>query len=296
MDFFSSRHGSVKIAYSKYLVENPRYKMLFLVGRAEFFKKYEFLFEILNNFGVSVYTMDHRGQGASGRLLDDPYKGHVEKFSHYVDDAEDFLESVVMEDGSATPVASLSHSMGGTVSLVLASRKKNIFDKIIFSSPMWGINLGGLSHKAASILSKVMVSLGKGESYLPGKKGNKVSPAFENNQLTHSLEKFERQKDMVEKEPNLAVGGPTYSWLFESLKTIDEIRKKKFDTGATHLLLQAEKDSIVDNKYQDKVIADLKSSQKYVVKGSWHEILYEDEIYFRPAVEKIFSFLERDNF
>jgi lysophospholipase len=292
MEFFTSRHGSVKIAYRRYAALETKFRMLFLTGRAEFFQKYEPLFEIFNNKGISVYAMDHRGQGASGRMLADPHKGHVEKFSHYVDDAQYYLENILMKENPHVPVIALSHSMGGAISLLLACRKKNVFDKIIFSSPMWGINLGGLSHKAAYILSKITVALGKGENYLPGRKGYWADRPFENNQLTHSIDNFKRQKEMVEKEPHLAIGGPTHLWLLESLKAIDELQKESLNTGSTHLILQAEKDTVVDNKYQDKLLSGLNNSEKFVVKGAWHEILYENKAYFNPALEKIFSFFE----
>jgi len=291
MEYFLSRRNSIKIAYKIYPAEKPLYKLLFLTGRAEFFQKYEPLFHLFNSKRITVFAMDHRGQGASERMLDDPHKGHVEKFSYYLDDAEDFLESILLVNSPCLPVISISHSMGGAVSLLLACRKKDVFEKMIFSSPMWGINLGGLSHKAGYILSKITVTLGKGENYLPGSKGYRADRPFENNQLTHSVDNFNRQKEMIEKEPHLAIGGPTHLWLLESLKTIDELQKESLNTGSTHLLLQAEQDSVVDNKYQDKLLAGLNNSEKFVVKGAWHEILYEDKAYFNPAIEKVFKFL-----
>lgn len=293
MEFFQSRHDLIKIAYNIYPVGNPFFKMVFLTGRAEFFQKYEPLFGIFNKNGISVYAMDHRGQGASGRMLEDPHKGHVEKFSYYVDDVSDFVDNIVLKENPEVPVILLSHSMGGTVSLLLAERKKGVFDRIIFSSPMWGINLGKLSHKLAYILAEITVAFGKGKDYLPGKKGYRTDRTFEDNMLTHSIDNFKRQAEMIKNDPSLALGGPTHLWLLESLKTIDDIQKREFDTGSKHLLLQAEKDNVVDNKYQDRVITKLKNSKKYVVKGAWHEILYEEEACFRPALEEILMFLER---
>jgi lysophospholipase len=292
MNFFESRHDLIKIAYKIYPVENPLYKIVFLTGRAEFFQKYEPLFKIFNEKRISVYAMDHRGQGASGRILDDPHKGHVVKFSHYVDDAYDFIENIVMSSSRSIPVISLSHSMGGAISLLVAERKKGVFEKVIFSSPMWGINLGFLGHKVALTIAGVALALGKGESYLPGKKGYWADRPFHNNQLTHSLGNFNRQKKMVEKEPHLAIGGPTYNWLYESLKTIDELHTKKIDTGSKYLLLQAEQDSVVDNRYQDKLATKLADLEKFVVKGSWHEIFYEEQSCFKQALKKILSFLD----
>ncbi len=295
MDFFSSRHSSVKIAYSKYPAENPRYNMLFLTGRAEFFKKYEFLFEILNNFGGSVYAMDHRGQGASGRMLGDPRKGYVEKFSYYVDDAEDFVHNIIQKDAPGKPLLSLSHSMGGAVSLLLADRHRKMFERMVFSSPMWGINLGFLSQNLAYIISRVTVLSGKGEDFLPGKGEYRPEYRFENNRLTQSFSNYRKQIEFLKENPSFFIGGPTYLWLHESLKAIRYIINSDIDIGCPSVLLQAGKDSVVDNKCQDKVLEKLRNCSKFVVEGSLHEILYEDDKYFQPALKRIEEFFCLEN-
>jgi lysophospholipase len=74
-----------------------------------------------------VYVIDHRGQGLSPRLLDDPHKGHVEGFADYVDDAAYFVEAVQADLGMLgadpeTPLYLTSNSMGGAIAIGLFQR------------------------------------------------------------------------------------------------------------------------------------------------------------------------------
>lgn len=66
-------------------------------GRSESYVKYP---EVLYDFfhlGFDVFIMDHRGQGLSRRMLDDPQKGHVERFDDYIDDFSQFTNIALAE-------------------------------------------------------------------------------------------------------------------------------------------------------------------------------------------------------
>ena len=97
---FESRHGSIKIAWSSFKSDYEKGVILFLTGRAEYFLKYLPFFERMNALGFTVFALDHRGQGASGRMLADTEKGYVEDFDFYVDDAEDFFKKIVVVGGN----------------------------------------------------------------------------------------------------------------------------------------------------------------------------------------------------
>src|SRR5688572_23969801 len=63
-------------------------------GRAEFIEKYFETVRELHSRGFAVATLDWRGQGLSGRPLDDAYKGHVAEFSDYERDLDVFMREV----------------------------------------------------------------------------------------------------------------------------------------------------------------------------------------------------------
>src|SRR5215813_13544469 len=83
-----------------------------LPGHAEFIEKYfEVIGELLRrNFDVAI--LDWRGQGLSGRLADDPRKGHIRDFRAYGHDLEALVEQV-LAPFCRPPWFALGHSMGG---------------------------------------------------------------------------------------------------------------------------------------------------------------------------------------
>jgi len=288
---FKSPVDQIKIDYTVYKSPNEQLRMFFLTGRAEYYRKYEELFDLITKQGITVYAMDHRGQGRSGRMLEDSQVGHVRKFSHYVDDAEFFLNEFVLKDKPKdVKVLSLSHSMGGAVSILLGLRCK-CFDKMIFSSPMWGINTGRFA-KVAFTVSKVLCLIGKGESYVVGT-GPYDPEAFDRNVLTHSKEKYEKQKEYLDNNKEEILGGPSYRWLYESLKMCKELESTKLDLASEILLLQAQMEKVVDNASQDRIIRKIQNAKKVVVKDGFHELLNESHVIFDVVCSEIFSFLEK---
>lgn len=292
MDFFTSSHSSIKIAYDIFKAENEKFRVLFLTGRAEYYSKYHHFFQLLNDRGISVFTIDHRGQGASGRMLDDSQKGHVENFNFYVDDADFFLKNHVLKNKlDSVPVFSISHSMGGAVSLLLGGLNPGIFQKMVFCSPMWGINFGKIPDKFIFFLSKMLCAAGFSTSYAPGKGKYNTKTPFDGNQLTHNLELFEKQKTFLLENPGYILGGPTNNWVFESLKAIHKINFSIPQPASPVLLLQAGADSVVNNVKQNFIIKNIPGSHKIVVENGWHELLYEENNLYFHALTHVFQFL-----
>ena len=287
---FKSPVDSITIDYSIYRAEREKVRMLFLTGRAEYYKKYEDLFHILNQRGVTVYTMDHRGQGHSGRMLENKLVGHVTKFTHFVDDAEFFLKNFVMKDGNDKEILSLSHSMGGAVSLLLAIRG-SYFSKMIFTSPMWGINTGKIGKKVAFLISSVFCKLGKGDRFVVGTGPDYLSGLFEKNRLTHSREKFKAQKEYLRLHPEAALGGPSNRWLYESLKMCSDLENISIHLNCKVLLLQACRDMVVDNRSQNRILKRIENSKKIEIEGAFHELLNESPEIFEKVLSKIFLFI-----
>jgi len=291
MEYFHSPVDGISIAYDIFKAENEKAVALFLTGRAEYFLKYEPFFNHLNNEGITVFAMDHRGQGASERMLENQKKGYVEKFDHFIDDAAYFLKTkVTSEKKNDKPLFSISHSMGGAVSFLLEEKLK-IFDKMVFTSPMWGINFGHVPENIIHFLAKLFCALGKDKEFVPGKKEYDSNAPFENNDLTHSLENFEKQVDFLKYNPDFTLGGPTNRWVVESIEAMKKIEKISPEFLTETLLLQAGADTVVDNLRQDKVLGNIKNGTKFVIEGALHEILNEEKVYYDQALNHILDFL-----
>ncbi|MGH6936295.1 MAG: alpha/beta hydrolase, partial [Methylocella sp.] len=101
-----------------------------LPGRAEFIEKYfEVIGELLSrNFDVAI--LDWRGQGLSGRLVDDPGKGHIRDFRAYGNDLEALAEQV-LEPFCRPPWFALGHSMGAAIALAQARAGRSPFARMV---------------------------------------------------------------------------------------------------------------------------------------------------------------------
>jgi len=78
--FFNGK-DDVQIYYRIFEQKNTDKAILISSGRTEAALKYkELIFDLFNN-GYSIYIHDHRGQGLSGRMVEDPEMGYIDTFS-----------------------------------------------------------------------------------------------------------------------------------------------------------------------------------------------------------------------
>lgn len=130
--------------------------ILIVNGRVESYLKYQELAWDLWRQGYSLYLIDHRGQGLSDRLLADQEKGYVDQFDDYVLDLKQFHDEVIAQDQPAK-LFLLAHSMGGAISARYLERWPDDIEAAVLSSPMMGINLGGLPKWLAKGLDRKSV-------------------------------------------------------------------------------------------------------------------------------------------
>ena len=128
--------------------------LVIVPGRSESYLKYRELALDLYSQGFSIFIIDHRGQGLSGRLLANKNKGYVEYFQDYVDDFRYFIENIVTMYCSSKPFI-LAHSMGGAIATRFMQDSPNAIKAAVISSPMLGFNSGLLPQAIAKTLIKV---------------------------------------------------------------------------------------------------------------------------------------------
>lgn len=289
--YFASRHGGIDIAWRCFRAPNERAAALFLEGRGDCFMKYTDFYSQLNGLGITVFAIDHRGQGASGRMLPEKEKDYIETYDFFVDDAEDMLRNVVLKEVCGIPVFLISYSMGGTISLLLAPRIQDIIKKAVFITPMCGLNYGKLPEFAAEMLVKGACFLGFGKNYAFGKSALDHQKPFEKKCVTHDREKYEMQREFFRRHPNIALGGPTFKWVLESMKAIKKLENAAPLIDIPVLLFQAGADVKVDNKKQDKIASLLKNCRKVIIPGAMHELLSEEKSYYDRTFGEISEFL-----
>ena len=292
---FKGKDG-VAIRYAALRQEKVDRAILIVNGRVESYLKYQELAWDLWRQGYSLYLIDHRGQGMSGRMLSDHDKGYVDQFDDYVVDMKQFHDQIIMADKPAK-LFLLAHSMGGAISARYLERWPDDIRAAVLSSPMLGINLGGLPKWLAKGLATTIGTVGGwfGEPpYGPGQ-GPYQDHGFADNELTHSQSRYQAFRQIYEQHPQIKLGGATAHWIYQGITGADAAIA---DAGAIKtplLLLQAGNDSVVDNAAQDAFCtkASCEGGKPLRIEGAWHELFIESDDKRQPALTAMLDFFAR---
>ncbi|MBL0595706.1 alpha/beta fold hydrolase [Aeromonas veronii] len=292
---FKGKDG-VTIRYAALRQAKVDRAILIVNGRVESYLKYQELAWDLWRQGYSLYLIDHRGQGMSDRILNDPQKGYVDQFDDYVVDLKQFHDQIIMADQPAK-LFLLAHSMGGAISARYLERWPDDIKAAVLSSPMLGINLGGLPKWLAKGLASTIGTVGGwlGEPpYGPGQSAYQ-DHGFADNELTHSQSRYQAFRQIYEQHPQIKLGGATAHWIYQGITGADAAIT---DAGAIKtplLLLQAGNDSVVDNAAQDAFCtkASCEGGKPLRIEGAWHELFIESDDKRQPALTAMLDFFAR---
>ena len=96
----------------------------------------------------------------------------------------------------------------------------------MLSAPLLDLVGVPLSLATISRLSALMAGLGLGRVSLGGR--TKQSPVFAGNPLTSDPQRFQRNAELFETHPQLAVGGPTVAWVRGACRAIATVQEPSF--------------------------------------------------------------------
>jgi len=281
---------NIKIAYKIFQVQHPKATIVISSGRTEGMVKYQELIYDLNKNNYDVYILDHRGQGYSQRLVADKQMGYVDNFFHYVDDLKYFVDNFVPKNIKRVLLA---HSMGGAIASLYVERYPNDFNALVLSSPMHEPYI--LTPNMTPRLCKRMIEKEQDlAQYVFGTGTYDVlAYSFDDNDITHSKERFDIMKKAYAKEAQTRIGGPSKKWLKEaciwSKISVDEAYRIKIPV----LLLQAELDTAVTAKAQEKFCKNVVHCQGYQLKGAYHELFIEKDSIREKALSAILDFISK---
>jgi lysophospholipase len=245
-------------------------------GRGDMIEKYFEVIADLSSRGFAVATFDWRGQGGSARLLPDPRKGHVRRFSDYQLDLETFMREVVLPD-CPSPYFALAHSMGGAIMLEALRLGRRWFDRVVLSSPMIGL-YGRLGTPLVRYAARAGALLGFGNAYIPGGGPFAISNRpFLGNPVTSDPVRYQRTASLVEVVPELGLGSPTFRWASEALSTMHRLQDPLYPSALRQpmLIMAAGEDQIVSTQATERFAVRLRAGSHLIVPGSRHEILME---------------------
>jgi lysophospholipase len=197
--------------------DHARGSILFQTGRGDMIEKW---FECLAHWhsqGWSITGFDWRGQGGSGRVIDDPRTGHIDDFQIWTMDLADFWAEWVAS--SPGPHIAMGHSMGGHLVLRTVLEGTIEPDKLILSAPMLGFETKLLP---VSWVAQAVRLVGSIAPHRPAWKSNE-RPAAPNVRrrsfLTHDDSRYEDELWWREQQPDHVLGPPSLGWLAAAYKS-----------------------------------------------------------------------------
>lgn len=250
----------------------PRGTAIICPGRTEFIEKYFETARDLQARGFAIVILDWPGQGLSDRLLEDPKKGHIDRFETFMSALRNGLDA--MPGDLPRPYVCVAHSMGGAIALAAMARKLVRVDAAAFSAPMWGLPV----NLAVRYIIWAMRAVGRDGDYArqPG-----PPETFDSNIVTHDRDRWQLQRDLIAAVPELEVGPMTWGWLGASLDILNETRKPALLRGVDCpvFVASAGDEQLVDNKAHAKVAKHIPSCTHITIEGARHEILMEQDAY-----------------
>jgi len=252
----------------------PRGSVIIAPGRTEFIEKYFEVSRELQQRGFAVFCIDWRGQGLSGREVENGLKGHFATFDDPVNDLSTALK--LCDAKLPRPRIGLAHSMGGAILMRALQTRRIDLDAAAFTAPMWGIQ--GLKDFQKRY-ARFMVSLGLGGSFAPSVEKRWKRENFKRNPVTHDKERHARCQGLISEEPRLALAGPTIGWVAAASDATESF----LQPGAlAHvripiLVASASEEQLVDNESHPLVVAQLPDAKHIIIDGAKHEILMEQD-------------------
>ncbi len=243
-------------------------------GRSEFIEKYFESARDLQARGLSVATMDWRGQGLSDRMLPEREKGHILDFGTYRADLKKFTEEVARRRFRG-PLFLFTHSMGGAPALQLLADGYDAFAGAVLCAPMTRLFDDPLKRIFARVVARTACALGGARNPVFGVKEHSL--AFEGNVLTTDPARHQRFADLQAAAPNAIIREPTYGWLKAATDAIDDLhRPGRFQSLKTPVrIISAQCDQLVSSRDHGILASRSPLIDIVTIQGALHEIMME---------------------
>jgi lysophospholipase len=284
----------IRYATARTAVSPCRGTVVVFTGRNECIEKYHETTAAILAQGLDVVVFDWRGQGDSERLIGNPEKGYVRRFSDYVTDADAVFTQVVLPDCRA-PYFILAHSLGSLIALVAAPRLKSRVERMVLCAPFLGIMRQGPTQPFSTFwaggLARLLTICGLGRIYFGG--GAWKAPDFAANKVTRSSSRFARNIGLYRQHAHLRLGGPTARWVAECAKAMRALARRadSRDFRIPALIIMAGADRIVPREAIDETVRLLPAAHAIIVEGAEHELLQEREPIRSAVLKAVFSFI-----
>ena len=116
---------------------------------------------------------------------------------------------------------------------------------------------------------------------------------FAHNVLTSDQTRFRRNLAIYDACPDFILGGPTFRWLSESLKTIAKVQQSSHlaSIRIPTLLLGAGSDDIVPHNLLEDMASRFRASELITIDRARHELFQEADLYRNQVMAAIKAFI-----
>ncbi len=230
----------------------PKANLFVVHGLGEHSGRYQHVAHYFVEKGLAVFALDHQGHGQSGGK-----RGHVNSFSDYIDDFEQFRQEMVKVSPNK-PTILFGHSMGALVALLYLLDHQNVVSAAVISAPPLRVKMG-----PPAFIKDMVPSLAK------------VSPGFTMNSGLKP-EWVSRDQTVVQAYKSDPLTHPQISLsLFSGMYNGGKYALENADKFTLPLfLLYGSEDKIVDGAAIQEFVDRVSSTNKkfIVFKNDFHEV------------------------
>ncbi|GAB4023871.1 MAG: lysophospholipase L2 [Bdellovibrio sp.] len=284
--------GGLLLHLLGYTQESNQNLLVISPGRTEAAVKYvEWIYD-LKDSGYDIWAIDHRGQGLSGRMLEDTHKGHVEQFEDYITDFVNIL-TYLKQQKKYKKVIVMAHSMGGAIASSAGMKRKGLYDAIILSAPMLHLKLKGFPSWVARIYFWFLCLLKEGHLYALSRDKAETLAAFKGNRVTHDRDRYEFYRAQQYHQPLIQMGGPTNNWVYQASSYVSNYSEEQKLNVPILCFLAGDDDYVVNRSIEKYVSAWSDHSQIIKFPKSYHELFMEDDSVRQVILIEVRRFLSR---
>lgn len=258
-----------------YIKEGADKNIIILHGFTEFSAKYKEMAWYFLSLGFNVFVYDQRGHGLSHRQVDDIRLIHINSFDDYINDLDTVIENLIKRVSPQLPIYLFSHSMGGAVASLYMMRFPDKIKKAVLCSPM-------ISPRTMNVPRPLvlMMTYSHGKKHGWDKRFAYANDFYPDVQLKDTLDsskaRFEATMKLRKETREYQSSAATNRWMWEALTVQDKImRKRKCRNINTEILiLSAQRDTVVKNKYHSRFAKMLKNCTILTVPCAKHNIFF----------------------
>jgi len=264
----------IRIRVVHWTVDAPKGTVIIFPGRTEFVEKYGNAAQEFTQAGFATCAIDWRGQGLADRMQPDRGLGYVRDFADYQLDVTAAMDHV-RALGLPEPYYLVGHSMGGCIGLRALHNGLPV-KAAMFSAPMWGIQMSLPTRPFAWGVTTLARIFGVDARIAPGQttQNYTATTSLGENSLTSDPAMWAIMQEQLRKYPDLALGGPSMTWLSEALREMRTLSQMKSPNAPCLTFLGTEETIVMPSRIHDRM-GRWPNGELVIMQDGRHEVMLE---------------------